>query len=465
MTRGFSWSTPLFVGAIFGALSTLAPLADSDLFWHLAQGRQTIQGGLARADAFSWSANGTALAPDQWLGQVLWYLAYVSLGWHGIALVRALCVALIVSLTLAAALFVQGRPVVALVASLPGIGLSRYAWSGRPQLMGLVCFAALCLIVRVAGERPRVLVLAPALILLWANLHASFVLGLVLVVLVAIELAIRDPGARRLAALVAVASVAASLVTPAGPAIWTSASGHFFSPPRFIQEEGVPDVSEPYGLLFAIVVAVVSITAFLARTTPLRDVVFLGPILFVSWTAARHTPFFAIASAPYLAAHGPEALSAIARALRLPSWGMSRTERILPPRADVATAALGAVVIVAAAMASAREPDLAGYPVDALSALPPGPGLFNDYDWGGFLIWYAPATPVFVDGRLFPYMPEVIADYRAVLGLHAGWEDVIARRNVRALLVRPDQPLAARAQELGWRVLSASSTYVLLARP
>ena len=39
-------------------------------------------------------------------------------------------------------------------------------------------------------------------------------------------------------------------------------------------------------------------------------------------------------------------------------------------------------------------PDESRFPVAALSVIPAGPGLFNHYDWGGWLIWHAPATPV-----------------------------------------------------------------------
>src|SRR5439155_779703 len=98
--------------------------------------------------------------------------------------------------------------------------------------------------------------------------------------------------------------------------IWTSASGHFLSPPRVIQEEGVPDVTQPYGFVFAFVVLAVLVTAQLSRPTMLRDVALLMPVLFVSMTAARHTPFFAVVSAPYLAAHAPAAVGAIAARLR-----------------------------------------------------------------------------------------------------------------------------------------------------
>jgi hypothetical protein len=465
VSRRMSWSIPLVAGGIFGALSTLATVGDSDLFWHLAQGRQTLTDGLERMDRFSWTVNGTAVLTDQWLGQVAWYSAYAAAGWHGVILLRALLVAAIVTCIVGTALWAGRRPLIAVLAAFPAILLTRFSWTERPALMGLACFAVLLVLLRVAEERPRVLLAVPALVLLWANLHASFALGFAVVVILCGEMAFRRHDARRIAIGVIIASLAATVLTPSGIAIWASNGGHFLAPPRAIQEEGVPDVTEPYGLVFALVIAAVMATAFLSRPVPFREVALLLPVLFVSLTAARHTPFFAVASAPYLAEHAPEAIAAVARRFRLALPQLPLTPGVPPVRADLATAALALAAVLAASVVARGEPNLVGYPVAALDALPTGSGVLNEYGWGGFLIWYAPTTPVFIDGRLFPYVPKVLDEYRAVVGVHPEWQAVIERRNIRALLLRPTDAGAARARELGWRVLSSSDSYVLLARP
>src|SRR5437879_10701270 len=109
VTRAFSWSLPLFAGGIFGATSTLATVGDPDLFWHLAQGRQTITDGLARVDTFSWTVNGLPVLTDQWLGQVIWYEAYAALGWKGRIVMRALLVPATVTRSVDRALMPQRR--------------------------------------------------------------------------------------------------------------------------------------------------------------------------------------------------------------------------------------------------------------------------------------------------------------------------------------------------------------------
>ena len=72
---------------------------------------------------------------------------------------------------------------------------------------------------------------------------------------------------------------------------------------------------------------------------------------------------------------------------------------------------------------------------------------------------------MFVDGRLTPYLPAVLADYTTVLGAHEGWRDVVRRRGVRQLLVRPTDPVAVRARDLGWPVRVATDTFVLIDVP
>lgn len=465
MTRGFSWSLPLLTGGIFGALSTLATVGDPDLFWHLAQGRQTVTEGLARVDVFSWTVNGLPVLTDQWLGQVIWYEAYAALGWTGIIVLRAFLVAAVVTLIVATALMAQRRPIVAVIAALPAIVLTRFAWTERPQLMGLCCFAALIFLIRASWERPRLLLAAPALIVVWANLHASFALGLGVTAIACAELWFRRPDARRLAVVVVAISIAVTLLTPSGVSIWTSASGHFLSPPRVVQEEGVPDVTQPYGFVFAFVVLAVLVTAQLSRHTDLREAALLVPVLFVSMTAARHTPFFAVASAAYLAAHVPDAVGVIAARLRVNARPPAFAARVPPVRVDIATAAIALAAVIGAGSIARAEPNLSAYPTGALASLPAGPGLVNDYDWGGFLIWYAPATPVFIDGRLFPYTGDALRDYETVVSVGPTWRDVLARRGARAILVKPASPLAVRARDLRWPIVAEGASFVLFMVP
>ncbi|MEK7863981.1 MAG: hypothetical protein AAB295_12060, partial [Chloroflexota bacterium] len=98
--------------------------------------------------------------------------------------------------------------------------------------------------------------------------------------------------------------------------------------------------------------------------------------------------------------------------------------------------------------------------------LDPGPGLFNQYDWGGYLIRYAPEHPTFIDGRgeaLF--VPDVLTDFQRVVAVTPGYRDVLRRWDIGLALLRPHRPLAGVLRDDGWRVLGGTETWVLLARP
>ncbi len=461
---------PVAIGAFFGAVSTRLPVGDSDVFWHLVLGRQALQGYIALPEALSslsWTALQFGGSSDQWFGQTLLALAFDADGWRGIVALRAITIALLVGLIVYACVRERPtRPLGAVLAALPAILLSRFVWTERPELFGVVCFALLIVLLRPAREgNVRAMYWIPPLILVWANLHGSFALGAVLVVLVAIDGAIGQPKLRRIYAAMAIGSVIATLLTPAHLEVWTAPGFHLLHPPREIQEWSVPDVTTLPGAIFALAIFATLVTALFARTRSPRDGVVLIPVLFVSLIATRQMPLFAIAAAPYVAAHGGEAMSEIAQLLRIRVPALARVGRQPGRMADAIVLALAAVALALSAATGTDAPALSGYPVGALPALRVGPGLLNQYDWGGYLIWAAPKTPVFVDGRLIPYLGSVLDDYATVVEVHPGWRDVIARRGIRQILVRPTDPVAVRARDLGWPIRVASDTFVLIDVP
>ena len=113
-----------------------------------------------------------------------------------------------------------------------------------------------------------------------------------------------------------------------------------------------------------------------------------------------------------------------------------------------------------------NAPNERAYPTVVLDAVRSGSGvLLNEYDWGGYLIWRAPERPVFVDGRLFPFLPDVFADWRTAVELGPRWKEVLERYQVTQVLLRPDRALVSALREQGWRVVGGDAGSVLLERP
>lgn len=457
-------ATAVLVGGALGGASATVPVGDSDLYWHLATARETLARGIVHTDTFSWTAAGAPLATDQWAGQLVLYGAYLADGWIGVLTLRTLAVAVLVGLIAAAALTRRPRaPALALTVALPAIVLSRFLWTERPELLGAAFFAALVLLLELPGDRPLIAV-APLLVV-WANVHGSFALGAVVVLLVGADGAIRDR-ARRRAYVVAIAGSLASVVlTPAGLGTLATPGIHLLDPPRQIQEWQIPDPTTAAGAIWAIVLGLVLASAVIAPPARPRDVLLVVPLAILSLTAIRHTPLFAIAATPYLVERLPVATGAITARVVGARGSPSEGAGAMPASVAVAFAAAGAMILAAGVALAPREPDETGFPVEALTLLPRGPGVFAQYDWGGWLIWRAPATPVFVDGRLVPYRTGVLLDYDAVLQARPGWREGLARRGVRWILVRPHDSVAVRALDLGWPTVARSSSFVLISVP
>ena len=68
-------------------------------------------------------------------------------------------------------------PRTAAILALAAFALAAPALALRPQLFGIALFAVLLWLIAVRARSPRLYLLAPVVVALWANLHGSFVLG------------------------------------------------------------------------------------------------------------------------------------------------------------------------------------------------------------------------------------------------------------------------------------------------
>lgn len=471
----------LVLGAVAGLVAATQPLSDTDMWWQLATGRETLAHGIVRTDLFSWTARGGAVSTDQWLGQVVMYASYLAAQWRGVAMLRVLLVVALITLVALNASRAAIRPLAIVLATIPALLLTRAVWVDRPELFGLALFAALLLLLRMlreageTGRRPLVLVAVVLVIGFWSNIHGSFALGVVITVLACLEGAVRDQARRREYVACALAAIFITLATPAGIAAWTAPGSHFLSPPRDIEEWNVVDVRTPLGVAYVFTLGLFIAALFLGPRLPTSELVILVPVAFLSLTAARQAPLLAIAAAPLFAGRAAALLerAGMTKAPRGAGDPVAAERRdarrtegfgraaVLVARAGVLVAAAALAIAALAIVPSA--PDTRAYPVAALESIPAGDGTLARYEWGGWLIWSG--VPVFVDGRLTPYAGGVLDDYRRIIAAAPGWQDAIARRGVRSLLVVPSDPIAIRAMELGWPPRSRSPGFILIAVP
>jgi hypothetical protein len=164
---------------------------------------------------------GAPWVAHEWLSEVLLVLAFRLGGWSGVVLLTgaaAAGAALIVGLSAAPQL--RGAPLVATVGL--GVGLMTPSLLARPHMLALPIVAAWSAGLLAARDRGRAPPLAlAALMTVWANIHGSFIFGLILIGPFTLEAVAEAPAEARLAAAgawarFALTALAATLINPYG---------------------------------------------------------------------------------------------------------------------------------------------------------------------------------------------------------------------------------------------------------
>ncbi len=206
---GYLWWMALAALAFFG----LRTLSNSDFWIHLATGRLLAEQGWIRADPFSFTTDASrSWVNTTWLYDAVLYRLWQAGGSYGVILAFAVCVV---------GAFVFLRPLVRDLASdaTQALALLLVAWliapamSVGPHGVGLLLAAIFLRALATLPARSVLLCLLPIQVI-WANMHASFLLGPLIAALMTYER--RADPSNRLPNWLPFALLAATLVNPYG---------------------------------------------------------------------------------------------------------------------------------------------------------------------------------------------------------------------------------------------------------
>ena len=459
----------------FAVAASVGTATDPDLWWHLRTGEVIVEDGIPRTDIFSYTVAGTDWITHEWGSQVLMWLLWSAGGSSALIVVFTALVGASFALAFRTS---RARPLITVSMVVLAAFVARIATAPRPQMFNLLFLAGLILMLeRIRQQRlaPRWVWAAVPLIVVWANLHSGYLLGIVTLAVYAVgeRLEARRDGGRPMAVeagrrlpAVAIASFVGAALNPSGLALWTYPLETLRSDAmrEYIQEWHSPDFHSTWFWPFALmlVVAVVAVVASPRRPGVTQMLLLAGTGL-AGLQSMRHIPLFAIVAIPIVAEQIEVALDA--QRVRTRTRPPLRSTAIAP-----LLAVLGMVVGVggvAAAISANDDAVAATYPVDAVDAiltsdLADARG-YNAYGWGGYLIWRD--IDVFIDGRADVYGDEFMRLHFQAEKLEADWREPLDTFDVDYVLLAPDAEFGLVLDEAAdWTEVYSDEVAVIWAR-
>jgi hypothetical protein len=410
---------PLWVGVGVYAVFVLAGnhlLIDPDTMWQITVGQWIVDHGMVpQTDAYSFTMRGQPWISTQWLAQVAYAAVFSLAGWSGPVVLASACIAATFALfTRFLAKHLSESATLVFVAA--ALALTVPHLLARPHVLALpVMMAWVGGLVQAADRRGTPPFWLLPLMALWANLHGGFVLGLALMVPITADAVLNADAPQRKSlalrwAAFAVAAIAASCVTPYG---WNSllASRKILALGEalpLIMEWRAADFSSVGPLEVCLLLGFGLALYRGVSLPPLRIVLLLG-MLHMGLSQVRSLETFALLVPLFLA--GPLAKQIGAADDHAKPAGAPR---------GLLFAGL-AVVLLAGTVAYASvvrfEPHTRGSPVAAVAELKKlnFSRVFNDYDFGGYLI--ANGVAPFIDGRTELYGEKFFVAHNSASGL------------------------------------------------
>ncbi len=439
-------------------------LADGDTGWHIRTGDWILaHRAVPHVDLFSFTKPNEPWYAWEWGSDVLFALIHHKSGLTGVAFASCLILCFVSALLFRLIRRHSQNDFLSLALTLIALCGSAIHWLARPHLISWL-FVLIFLHVLLSAEqgRPDRLVWLPAMTILWANLHAGFVAGFVLIAIAGIGAALARLTTSRNAWLEAFRAARPYLLCTAGcllasfvnPYTW-HLHQHVFTYLR--DARLLANIQEYQSISFhnasAIFFEIMLMLGCAAALWCFQSHRFAGFLMIVLWAhfalvSARNIPLYLFVATPCIASMLPDICRNLTLVRRL-SQTMSELSHFEKMPRLYALSVLSVVLLSYMSFASNSELaarfDPHRFPESAIPFVASSKGrVFTTDQWGDYLIYRLyPSVRVFYDGRNDFYGTEFVTKYLGVLNGQYDCEQQLERFRIATVVVKPDAPLAS----------------------
>jgi len=456
----------MLLGMILIFLVALRPPIDPDMGWHLKDGEYLIDHNfkVAKRDIFSYTMPDFPLVMHEWVTDIIMYLVYDTAGLFALSIFFAIVTA---AAFLLASFGVEARreykiiaAILAIIASIPILGV-------RPQMINLLGLALVIFIIFRfrANPKSKIIYWFPLILAVWVNLHGGFAVGLFFIALFlaigVVEhflalillncdrnflLAIRKRIVSDLLPFDSLAklgvffflSVLATLVNPYGWRVYVEVFTTVFDKyaKEYIGEWTAVTFSNPMSyqfITYLILLAILLLFSF--RRIDFTYLAIAVVFLFLALSSWRHIPLFLIVSIPLWVVIVESLVGRELLNITRKKWFL-----ILISAAIIITVKQQFQKVIPPSFSIEKLAEQGNFPYGAVAYLKANPiegRMFNEYNWGGFLIWQYPEKKVFIDGRMPSWRIghyKAFEEFNEITEFGEGWGEILNSYGVKFAL-------------------------------
>jgi hypothetical protein len=466
--------------AVLGAILVVAlsPRLDTDMWWHLQVGKYiATHHAVPSKDFMSFTFAGHAWTDHEWLAELSMYGLYSLAGLWGPIVAFALLICATFLLVYATMRERGIHPVLGLFVTSACFVASSASWGPRIQMATLffVSLYSLTLHRFVVTRNRRLLFVFPGAMLLWANIHGGFALGLALLVITLVgeglNRATRNESALTLSELkmLAVTFAATFAVTMVNPNTYRQLLYPltFVLPNAYtnlIEESASPSFHMPVMMVFEAMLLLL-IAAFVIGRPSLNWTHLFVVLAFthLALSQVRNVPLWAVLVGPLLAYYLQSAAPRLREQFPQFSYRRRPVEGRLGGVLNVALLALVFVVYLVEGSrfdnaTALRHAETQNYPAGAVAYLRSHhlpQRVFVSYAWGGYLLWNLfPRYRDYMDSRADTlFDTRILHGYLELYAASPDWKLVVRKYRIQGVLVERNAPIVqVLSQNRGWRL-------------
>lgn len=467
-----------------------APL-DPDLFWHLKTGELMWQYKIIpQIDWYSYTMSDFAWIDHEWLTEILMYGIKNAFGWAGLAAFFAIITAFVFAYLIpkiSRNLETKKYPFyTTYILAILGAITSSLVFGARPQVFSLLGVALILYIIKEyqINNKSKIIYFLPLLFLLWTNMHASFIMGLgLLITYLALDRSLCLPASRhpdaewvklyrplapkawKKLAQVTILSAIATFINPYGARIYieiyrtfSDNYGH-----SIIMEWFSPNFHTTDGMILGFYLIFLLIIITITKKIDMLSFVLMPFLLFLALQAGRNIPFFILISLPVLIRSLESFEKIFSSVMQKKVIAISSSILLIfyPPFLNQINNVIKTMRDEKALAISGEFPQKKALDFIVNYRDKNSGNILSDYIWGGYLIANDKCQmtntkkrqincepKVFIDGRMAHWItPErhILKDYIGMIGLEKNATELLEKYKIKIIFTKKEYSLLGRS--------------------